>query len=902
MATDDELTATDDELLAMMKEQESSGDDALLSMMANQGFIKPGASEVEGEGEWYSGPVHALKGYGKMATGAADMPNLISKVMTYPPRKILNAMGVDEEYTDKAIVPTLSGQEFMQPVNEYFDKTEGVEEDSGWDSGQTFVEWAGMGPISAARKGARVAPDILMGIGATLGDYLDGSTPWGEVLGGMTGLAASLRRGTGIDRALATIQDNITTSADDVANTVRAGIASDEVGTLADLARDQGIMDVEQLTSGGNNTEKYRAIELARQRQIADEVRAPFGTADPNLAAQAGEERIGRIIEDVIPKHVGTRQEQVEIPLRAEQKAARVANEIPQAAAVEAGLNKATAELSSAEATGNAVEAARAAEAAQAAFSTGETLAESSIMASVAWKAEKAADKADNVQPIWDDFDAIESTPYAPYRNTVNDFVDGLPESQKVEILANPKIDSLLRPFKNKDITKMKPKQIQKYLEQIKNEIDNPVGGRSSAAHGDLRELYTELRNQLGDEIPKYNEAMTAEAAWKTRFDAGGVVDEAASGAPELFFKGVGESDEAGAVAARILKNADIPGMPEAQAGRLRALARRFKGGIPDEQFLLEYESIMDSLPTGVRNQAQQVVNTGRGLEAAVAAQTAADDVTKVAGKQALSAQTNAAASTKATTGEVARLENAIDAQKGEAAARGTRLEQSVAKSILNKYVKDRKGTLLRILKNPDDVSDLVELQRSMEKLGEVDSFNANLGDVILEHLSVKGRSAGLREATGSGPKLTTAAIPEFNKIAASLVEAGSDPKTMQAIREKLYRLQTVEQRSKSRKAILESDSLLKDVIVSGSKVAALKVLPGNSLVMAGTVGRVMRALLTRLGSNNKAVLATIDDFMLNPEKYLKALENAKTPARAQQLLMSKLVASANASKLNEEE
>ena len=860
--------------------------------------------------------IHAIpKGLAKMVAGVADLPNLASTVGTYPQRKILNMYGVPEEYTDKAIVPSFSESETMnapreslagidmdgRSITELLNKTEGVEEGDFANYAQTSVEWGGAGPISAFRKGVTAAPDIAMAIGAPIGEFLgnqldESAGTYGEIAGGLTGLGSALRKGKGVGDAVKVIKDSMWGDSNEVIEEVSKRVNAKEKGTLTDLSGDQGLANLEARTAGGPSRQNYVETDIARQQQIADEIREPLGTADPATAQVSGQAEIDRRLNEVIPGYVESRQQRVEIPLRADQQAAEAANEIPQAAAVEAGLNQAGAQQRAGVAMDNTVEAAREAEAARAAFESTETLAESSIKGSEAWKSAKAADKADNVQPIWDDFDAIESTPYAPYRNTVNDFVDGLPESQKVEIEANPKIDSLLRPFKNKDITEMKPKQIQKYLEQIKKEIDNPTGGTSSTAHDDLRELYTELRNQLGDDFPIFDEAMKAEAALKTRFDAGGVVDEASKGEPELFFKAAGEGDEAGAVAARILRGAEIPGMPEAQAGRLRALARRFKGGTPDEQFLLEYESIMDSLPADVRSQAQSVVDTGRVREAAGAAEEAAAKTAAAASKQAKAAEKIARESTKATAGEVARLEKAIAKQQGEVAKTGTRLERSVSKSNLNKYVNDRKGTLRNMLKNPDDVSDLVELKRNMERLGETDSFNANMADVILETLSdTASGEAGLAIASGRTAPLKADAIPRFENIAESLTEAGTDPSVIQKMRTAVLKLSTTQQRAAARQAMMTREHVLQNIIESGVSAIGLKLAPGSSLVWSGTIRKAVRSLMGRGGSRDKAMMQALDDFMLNPENYLEAVLAADSPAKGQQILMSELVAASQA-------
>lgn len=851
--------------------------------------------------------VHAIpKGYAKMAAGLGDLPNLASTLGTWPQRKVLNTLGVPEEITNKAIVPAFSESETMttpresldgRSINELLDKTEGVEEGDFADYAQMGVEWGGLGPISALRKSASAAPDVAMGLlapaGAWVGDQLsEAAGTWGEVAGGLTGLATSLRKGKGIDDAVRVIKENMWGNPDEVIEEVSKRVDDKEAGTLADLSADQGLFDLEAATVGGPRRQNYVETEVARQQQIADEIRKPFGEGDPKTSQAAARAELDRRLNEVIPKYVQSRQNRVEVPLRAEQEAARAADEVVQSDAVAALENQANAQQSAGVAAGNTLSAARAAEEAQLAMATDEPLANVAVRASDTWNTGKADARARDVQPKWDEFDAIESTDYAPYRNAVNDFVDGLPESQKVEIKANPKIDGLLRPFRNKDITEMKPKQIQKYLEQIKKEIDSPTGGTSSAAHDDLRELYNGLREQLGSDVPIYNDAMAAEAKWKTDFDVGGVVDDAASGAPELFFRAAGEGDEASAVVARIVKAADVSGLRPVVGDRLRSLARRYKVGVPDEQFILEYESIMDSLTPEVRAQAQSVIDTGRGLESAGASQKAADEAAGVAAKEATATATAAEASTANTAAEVKRLEKAIAEQQKDVAKTGTKLERSVARSNMNKYVKDPAGTLRKMLKNPNDISDLNELWRNMERLGEGESFNAQIGEAILETLSdTTSGNAGLRLSKGEPLPLKADAIMKFENIAESLLKAGSDPAAIQEMRKGVLKLATSQQKAAARSAMMNREHVLQNIVESGASALGLKLAPGSSLVWSGTIRKAVRSLMGRGGKRDKDMMAAIDDFMLNPENYLEAVLAAESPAKAQQTLISKLVA-----------
>ena len=486
------------ELTARDAASDSPDDAEVLAMVAAESGEQPVDAGLVPQGL-----EHALKGYPLMAAGMADLPNLVSSVGTYPGRKFLNALGVPEQYTDQVIIPSLSEQEFMQPVNEWMNNTPGItKDDTAANLAQTAVEWGGLGPVSAFRKGASAVPDLSMAAGATLGDYFDGDGPWGELAGGLTGLLSAFKGKGASSEALKVLDKTMTGNSDDVINTVRTALGAHEAGTLADLSRDPGLMNADVTVRRGKNIDQYDNIQINRQRQIAEEVRAPFGRANPNTAKSAGQERIDRIVKDVIPSRVKTRQQRVEIPLRAEQQAAEAANEIPKAAAVEAGLNQAKAMEGASDAALETVEASKLAENARIAMQTDETLAQVGIRGSDTWRAARDAADAADVKPKWKKFDAIESTPYAPYKATVDEFIDSLPDAQRIEFKGA--FDNLTRPFRNKKITEMKPKQIQKFLEQMKKELGQPRGGVRGAAHDDLQTLYTELRTQLGDDVPNF--------------------------------------------------------------------------------------------------------------------------------------------------------------------------------------------------------------------------------------------------------------------------------------------------------------------------------------------------------------------------------------------------------------
>ena len=818
------------------------------------------SQEADGDGAtWQQGLEHSVvKGYGKLATGIANMPAMLTAGLTWPTRKALNYAGVDEKITDYMYLPTLSEAEYFQPVNEYLNSyAEGIEKGGPWDMAQTAVEWGGAGPLSAARGFTKAIPDLAMAGGAVIGEKFGGEL--GEIAGGLAG-ALALLRGKSKNKALDLIEEG---KGDEVLDMAKKAMDEGERGTLADLSRDQGVADVESLVSGRENRGKYATEEIERQVQIAEEVRNPFGGGDAESAAAAGQAHINQIYEEIIPRAVREQQEIATIPLRAGQRAAAEAHEIPQQAAVEAGLEQSVAKARAATAMSNTVEAARRADEAKAALATEKTL-----------------------DPYWSAFDALPAVDVTQYKKTVEEFIDALPVSQNKKFT-----DDSISALRDEDISEMSPKEIQDILLDMRAVIDRAYkGGKVSTSIKNMEKLWKQIDAQLVGEIPSYKAAKEGESALRQRFDQG-IVGDSRTLEPELFSRSIGQGDEAGAVASRYLAAADIPGMPEAQGEFLKSLAQRSTKGI-DEVFMKEYESMMSTLTPELQQQARALIDANKSLDAAGAAQDAAISTANAAETQTNAAEAAVKASEISTAKETARLERAVEKAQVEAAKTGEGLRKTTEKGITNRYIKNPTTTILDSLKNPDDVSDLVALKNAMGELGETDSLLAKIGDVITKKLSSGGAQAGLYRTRDRPPPLSARAIEDFNVMAESLQKAGFDQNAIKQVWQSLYKLGTKQQKANARQVIFGSDKTARQFLDSAAGAVALRVLPGSSLIMGGAIRKVFAKLS---GSGDRKVLAAIDDFMLNPDKYIMAAENARNPAEAANTIAQEIVAASQA-------
>lgn len=846
--------------------------------------------------------IHALKGYPKMALGMAELPSMIGNAATWSQRNILNRLGVPEEVTDKVKMPYLSEQEFMQPAMEWAENTEGVSPGSWADIAQTGVEWGGLGPFSAVRKGASVLPDLGAGVLSMAGDYF--ADEIGEVGGGIAGTVLGLlgRRGANIPTAAEKVAINvIQENAADPKGLPRALDASKEdAGTFADRTGDAGVYNIEAGVRANVNaaTEaKYKEIEADRDEQVMDSVRNQFNPqgVDPDVAKTKADQSL-RATEKIITEATGRKTKEIEARKKADIEAESDALLPSQSKILESNAARLEAQKIAEEAAQRAEEAIAARNKAIDEFSSDETLADAAITARKAYDEARATNKL-LVEEIWKPFDQVASTPFAPYKNIVKEWAENLPPAQrnaieKNQAIAGPK--GILAPFRLKNISEMKPKEIQNWIKAINDEKSIPTGGKfSENEHGTLGSLYDALRGKLEADFPSYKEGMEASAKFEQRFPQ--QLQDAAAQEPELFFKALGESDESGAVAIRLLNKADIPGMSEAVTKRLKSLARRYKEGLPDDKFNLEFESIMESLPPEVQRQAMAIVEKGSVAEAAEAASVAASKSVEIAG-------TASGKAVNELDQAKVRLEKAVDKIQTkslddiqEAESSGKNLKRAVADSELQKWSKNRKTYINRILNNPDDMRGFEKLKQQIDRLGAdaQESFRANLGEIIIEKIQSGGKDAAFKRSKGESQPVDVSAVERFNNMTRSLRESGIlSEKEIIKMRESLNRLSSHGYRLNSKKdykAAFENEKFLRDMFASGISALALKLLPGSSLVMAGATRRAVKAFVQPGGNTNSATMKALNDIMLNPESYVEIMAKMDNKADMQQAVLTKL-------------
>ena len=536
-----------DELLALMAAQEANDvaaeNDRLLALMADPAAPVGSAALEQEEGESVvQGLKHTLKGYPKMALGMAELPSMIGNLATYGQRNILNRFGVPEEVTDKVKMPYLSEQEFMQPVMETLENTEGVSPGSWADFAQTFgVEWGGLGPFSAVRKGASVLPDLGAGLGAMAGDYF--ADEIGEVGGGILGTVLGLARRRGPDIpttaekvAVNVIQEN----AADPKGLARAVEASKEdAGTFADRTGDAGVYNIEAGVRANINAAeeaKYKEIEADRDQQVMDSVRNQFNPqgADPKLAKAKADQSL-KATERTIEGAINRKAQEIQSTKKRTIQEGSDSLLPVQEQILASNTARLNAQKIAEEAAQRAEEAIAARNKAIDEFSSDETLADASITARNAYDEARATNEL-LVNEIWNPFDEVVSTPFAPYKDIAMEWAENLSPAQINAINKNPAMRKVLEPFGLEDVSEMRPRELQGWLEAVADELNNPTGGKFNKNEQEqLRPLYKALRAKLEADFPAYKEGMEASARFEARFPQ--QLQEAAAKEPEEFFK-----------------------------------------------------------------------------------------------------------------------------------------------------------------------------------------------------------------------------------------------------------------------------------------------------------------------------------------------------------------------------
>ena len=733
------------------------------------------------------------------------------------------------------------------------------EEDAsrGADALRKGVEWGAGGLRKLVQRGAVIAPDIAMGAGAAIGDYLTDDAK-GEIGGGFAGLALSLLKGkkgvTDVANAATAIRE--TAGDPNILETARA--AQDEVGTLADVTRNSKLYDLQSTVDATvDGSRKLDAIELARQQQIASDVINPFGRVDPKPAQEGAQQYIDSVLEDVTGRTA----------------ASRTAAAIPYAAKQE-GLAKATERVqrAAAEATAESDKAQQALLQAQVPLKSNQTLAESSAVMSDLARAEKAVDdKASQV--LWAKFKEGDGVSLGPLQQGVSDVFSQLTKTQKLYF--NAKHSKLFKWIKGKSDTKIGAADAADSIRRMKATLKKAYDDGVMPEDKHLEDMINALDLSLEGANSAYKSARESTRNLYKRWDNGSIPN-ALMGEPEMFAKALSLSDELGAVNSRLLNAANIPGMPEAIVGRLKSLVRRKQGDI-DGAFMAEYESVMNVLPPQFKKQA------GEFLAASDAAESAATNL-KSLDKVATSTSTANATQSGILTKALAKEQDSI-------ATQGQALKNTVGRTNLAKYAENPTDTVTALIKAGDGDS-LGALYKEIDSLGPAakEAFKSQVGKDLLAKLTKAGDAAGERAIAGLEAPITPKALTDFLKLRDTLTKSGLlDEVEADKIVAALKRTNSGKNRSGALRKLAEGNQGI-DLASSAVAAGLVNIIPGSSssLILAGAMKRAVKGWFTKTPYKTEAH-KLMEEMILDPKQFIAAADGAKTSKEAVDMVITKL-------------
>ena len=849
--------------------------------------------------------INAIKGFpaGVIET-AIDTPttaqDLIPKALNWVAGKGVNVLG-QNNLTAQALMslaattaqPTLIPKERPSVtlandplVGDYYNALAGkdpnVDPLSLGGSLRTGAEFASFGPINALRNSVTSLPDWAAGVGGAVGQYV-ADNEMGSLAGIPAAVVAAIMRkdpNMAVNQAIKVV-DNASPSPDTSRyEQVRSAVDdAGEEGTLADVVGDsQELYDLEagSRSNLSINRNYENGPDTARQNQLASRLLEPFGSdlstnADSatalNLTEQARQNIVdrGTAQQLAIDNAAIPQREAIVLAEREAREAGKAADELVVAATA---------------ATSAAKESALPLSTRSVAKESGD------FMETVNTAAKKNWDET--VQPLWDEFDKLPEVPLRPIQEAMLEYQQSLTPTQWADF--SEKYLKFFKRFTGEEGKTMLPLDIQSQLARMKSEITNLVKKGESTPEsrqlGDFVKLIEKKLSQSPDlgatplrlganslriggyaDNSVYGRAKEASTTFYKRFNPRRLGETRQNSYPEEFSKNLNLSDESGAVLAADLAKADIPGAPQALAKTLQALARR--GGKVDDVFMRRYEDIMEAAPSEISQNFSNFVMTQK-------AQKAAEKAATVAARTEKRSLGEAAAELKQVDKRVASEGKVVVEDVNKATS-------ALNKTVLAEFAKD--PSIDTLLSN-NDTAGLKRLGKLLNEGGVGSQFKSRIRD------SLKNKKWGTD-------------IDETHRLQQKLVDAGIiSQDDVVKMNDRIY--SGTKRDSLRRKAIASflsfSGKESRSLEASLGAAALMRFFPGgSSLILAGAVRRAIKNQLEKGDKGKSETTKILEDFLINPKKYLAAVENRKEP-QVMSVLTMLVGADAAAKAINDKE
>ena len=738
------------------------------------------------------------------------------------------------------------------------------------DMARTFGEWSVGGVTKAGKiKGlmSRLAPDVYMGAGAAVGEQIGGDT--GEIAGGILGLLRGNRRAVKLaapeaeTRAANYISQNAANTDDATAN-IQAALREGDRGTITDLSLDQGIADIEQAAI--NRPQKGQGAGLragvdeelaARQEQMMARMKEPFGEGVPGAAEESA-----WAITDQAKKTASVREAE------SVNRAGKMALDTTTAAEARQVRNNelATAHRNRAKGQNIAVDP-----------NVTPPVASAKVQANFEALTAELHDKA---KVNWAKVDEGHFVDVEGLQGDVAKLLDELPPNAAKDLQA--KYSTLFKHIENTGggLKLEDPKALQ-YLLSTMKEITREA--KLNGSHGYLEKSIGELtgttqkfmENSLNG--PDFKKAV--EATRDKHFRAGGKrLEKAFRGSPEEFMEAMGTTGSRGATLSRRLNAANDPRIDGPIQDYIAAEATKeiSKNGKLSPAFVADRADLLNRYPD-LKADLSDATRFGGSVRSAEKRVKTGKSVLKSARQKA---------------------ENKLKDATNKARMLRRSREGQIAKTEVERYAQGGSKRLKSLLKedSPKARKSLETLRKAMKSRGLEADFKAHVGDLVSEI------SAPLK---GGLPAVKEGSIDKFTAIKDKLVktgvltekEAGKVRKGLEKARSAKIRKEAVAARVNRQSS--EVESLVASLVSAGF----LTTLSGSqSLLVGGATRRLFKRILMQRKFDAR-VMKKMDEFILDPEKYIKAAEGAKTANEASRSIASHLFgASATTSALNENE
>jgi hypothetical protein len=808
----------------------------------------------------------------------------------------------DERATD--VIPGL--QQARQLSDEYTLSEEQLNQAPVTEALGAGAEWLGLPGLSAGaaavKGGAKALPDALrlagreakvagaMSGGAAGGQYvgdelLGEAGGVGEMVGGVTGLVTALATGN-VGQLSSNQRDMLNAllerfgDRETALEQLRSAVDRGEVGTLLDLTGDRNIANVEAaLERTQRGSEALPPVQARREEQIFNETTQALQDDIPlDVKAEMSSQRAAT--------EVGNR-------VRGEQN--RAAAELDAAAAETEGLSQAVnAQARQAQEAADAAKL-QAEQASQRTLDTqnavdpGGMPSDYSTAAATRYDAAESAYKEEVSAPAWKAYDDGPDVDTIPLRDAANDYYRGLkPEERQ---LLNEKYQSLIAPL-SKFTKEMSPTSVSLRIQQMKQAITKAINdGTNGWEEKKLGELVGELEKALIETHPQYAAAKTATKEGKDRFGPGYVGDVREANEPETLLANMGLQGDRGAATARLLEQSKIPELQEDVGNYILAQATRARN--LDDQFLTQYEAVLNNLPPSYTARVRELINT-RAAEDAASAQ--ADQAAKTATQ-----------TTEQAAAEQARLTKALEAQEKNINTRTESLVKSTQDSILAQYGKgfeEADRVVDDILTRPDGAERLAALRDEFEMMDSAQGLGADMLDSF--RVRVKDRVQAqlfdvFNAAEGQTPEQFRNALGKFRNMRRRLVQEGLLSEANAAeIDELLQRVETKRLRDTGRAAVgdvMSSDTESTSIIASILSMLALEPLSGTAnLQMSGALRRYFKKGLEVPPTRRN--IKALTEYITDPEAFLAGIEKLDTPEAQAKFVLQKLLGATQAAEI----